>query len=487
MSQFLKHLSFLVLSAFIVLLYLYNLDGVGMLDTDEPRYAAIGRAMALSGDWVTPKLWGNPWFEKPALLYWLVAVGTSLGFNMDLAPRLPVALLSLAFLGAYFMLLWREFGFGPAGFSTFLLATSAGWLANSNLALTDLPLAAFFGLAIVLALPLVKAETDKRFIRQRMALIGVSLGLATLSKGLVPLVLALPLVWFLRRYWKQWWIGAVAFLLIALPWYGLVIARNGNAFVNEFFWKHHLSRFYSTALQHVQPWWFYVPVLLAAVFPWTPVIAVLFRKDLFTEPRRRMLLGVFLFGVLFFSAPLNKLPGYLLPLLPVLWCVIASIQSEKKCPWDLSRGVLIGCAVLIGFIPIIGMFLPTLLNRSEQMVSIGITSIPFTIMVISLISAFIVRKERALAALIVLCAIAGCLLKRQVYPQLDEQVSVRGTWRRIEQRATSTCGENLHRAWDYGFAYYRGAPFPPCTGGTYDWRLQQKGKTPPVVVPNPSQ
>src|SRR5690349_21895723 len=98
----------------IYLLYFFHLTAAGMLGPDEPRYAAIGREMARSGDWITPRLWGEPWFEKPALLYWMIGIAFRLGLSEDLAPRLGVAVVSVAFLGAFFWLLRREFGLRPA-------------------------------------------------------------------------------------------------------------------------------------------------------------------------------------------------------------------------------------------------------------------------------------------------------------------------------------------------------------------------------------
>ncbi|MFL6465058.1 MAG: ArnT family glycosyltransferase, partial [Bryobacteraceae bacterium] len=243
----------------IAVLYLYNLDGVGVLGPDEPRYAAIGRAMAQTGDLVTPKLWGNSWFEKPPLLYWLTAAGTAFGLGPDLCGRLPVALLSLLFLGLYLLLVRREFGGSVAVISTALLGTSAGWIAFSSFCLTDLPLSVFFSLAVVLALPLLRHEPDARGLNITLGGIGLSLGLAVLAKGLVPIALALPFVWFLRRYWRKWWLAVAACLLAALPWYWAVYARNGFPFIEDFFLKHHFQRLYSASLAHVQPPYYYVP------------------------------------------------------------------------------------------------------------------------------------------------------------------------------------------------------------------------------------
>src|SRR3954470_4351515 len=100
--------------------------------------------MASSGDWITPRLWGQPWFEKPPLLYWMSALGFRLGLGPEWAPRLPVALLAVVFLGFYWWILNREFGCRTAWFAALILATSAGWLASSQIGVTDLPLTATF-------------------------------------------------------------------------------------------------------------------------------------------------------------------------------------------------------------------------------------------------------------------------------------------------------------------------------------------------------
>ncbi|HWF05785.1 MAG TPA: glycosyltransferase family 39 protein, partial [Candidatus Angelobacter sp.] len=322
-----RYLPFATLAFAIAAFYLYQLDGVGVLGPDEPRYTAIGQAMAHTGDLVTPRLWGSPWFEKPPLLYWMTAVGTALGLGPEMAARLPVALLSLAFLVVAFELLRNEFGGEAAGASLLLLATSAGWVAYSQLALTDLPLAVFFSLTVFLSLPLLR-KSPPAAVRGRFLWIGACLGMAMLAKGLVPLVLFVPAVWFLRRWWRHWWLAVLACVLVAGPWYVGVYAVNGKPFLEDFFWKQHFQRLYSTALQHVQPWYYYVPVLLGGLFPWTPLFAFLVRRAKPDEnrwdTRRLFLLATAGFGFLFFSLSLNKLPGYLIPLIPSLFVLLGS-------------------------------------------------------------------------------------------------------------------------------------------------------------------
>src|SRR6516164_6146652 len=113
------------------LLYFFRLGGIGLIGPDEPRYAAIGREMARSDDWITPRLWGQPWFEKPVLTYWFTGAAFRLGFSEDLAPRVPVALLSIAFLVFFQQVVARAFGALAGWSAAAILSTSAAWLGYS--------------------------------------------------------------------------------------------------------------------------------------------------------------------------------------------------------------------------------------------------------------------------------------------------------------------------------------------------------------------
>ena len=321
----------------VVLLYfllLFALTGSGLLGPDEPRYASIGREMALSGDWITPRLWGEPWFEKPVLLYWMTGAAFKAGLGEDLALVCQwrySAWRFWCFISAY----WRgNSALARPGTPPSPLATSAGWLAFSQIGVTDLPMTAAFAAAMLLSIPWI-TNGNRRLLIPAGALLGV----AVLAKGLVPLILAVPLLWMGRKRLLELPRLGVGLVVVAVPWYLLCTLRNGLPFLEEFFWKHHFQRFSNDALQHVQPIWFYIPVLLAGLVPWTPLLVLLFKRRLYQDQRVRFLLLWFAFGFVFLSISVNKLPGYLLPLLPAL-CALDGTGSggSEKCPVDTGWG-----------------------------------------------------------------------------------------------------------------------------------------------------
>jgi 4-amino-4-deoxy-L-arabinose transferase-like glycosyltransferase len=472
----------LILAAAISGLYLFHLDGVGLLGPDEPRYAAIGRAMAENGDLITPRLWGSPWFEKPPLLYWMVAAGTGSGLNPDLAARLPVALLSLAFLVTAFFLLRHEFDLEAATISTALLATSAGWITFSGLCSTDLPLAVWFSFAVLLALPLMRSGPKLQLSRWRFVLIGVCFGFAMLAKGLVPLALCVPFLWFLRRFWRNWWLAFLSLAMVAGPWYIAVYVYNGNQFLQDFFWRHHVQRLYSESLHHVQPWYFYFPVLLAGLFPWTPLVGLLASGQAWRDDRRRFLAAVFCFGFLLFSISLNKLPGYLLPLLPALF-VLLGLQFERLGAFRTRRLWLLPCALLISVIPTLASALPRWLGVWRfSLLPIGsFTTADLFYIAVPVAALFLARRSWAIVLLLVCISCEGIYLKDTVYPVLDREVSARGLWRDIKPLPGTVCDAGLTREWQYGLAFYRGSPLPSCQTGKFDLVLRPLPHGPPIV------
>ena len=456
-----RRLVVLAVLGLAIALYLYNLTSMGMVGPDEPRYADVGRAMAESGDWVTPRLWGQPWFEKPALLYWMTASAFSLGLGPDLAPRLPVALLSLAFLAFFWWRLQIEWDARVAAYSTAMLATSAGWLTYSHVAVTDLPLAAFFSAAVLLALPWAQGRGHA----WETIAAAACLGLAVLAKGLVPLVLFFPVL-FLgpSPRWRSLvrWLEPApvsAFLIFALPWYILCVLRNGNDFVQVFFVQQQFSRFSSPALQHVQPWWFYIPVFLLLLFPWFPILALTPRalQRSAQDSCVRMLAIVVAFGFVFFSASLNKLPGYLLPLLPPA-CILMGVGLSRASRPAMA---VIAPLALLGVLPAMARIAPAALGGG----GLHAAQIPWAALLIALAGTGVAATALALAAgprafPIASLAIAAAFFWFQLatFRAFDAAASARPVWLARHPR----CAPRVSRALLYGLYYYSQQQLPDC-------------------------
>jgi len=464
-------------------LYFYRLSAFGLLGPDEPRYASIAREMARSGDWVTPRLWGSPWFEKPALTYWLSGAGFRLGLGPELAPRLPVALLATCFLVFFWWIVKREFGCLEAGIATLILGTCGEWIGLSQVGTTDLPMTATFSAAMLLALPWL-ARREARFLPAASAL----LGLAVLAQGLLPLVLATPLLaaaWWFRRQAAGPDASAPAlgdlirprvlapFLVAALPWYALCYLRNGNPFLVEFIWRQQIGRFFSSELQHGQPWWYYAPVLAGAFLPWTAALPMLARREAYRDRRRLFLALWFLFGFVFFSVSRNKLGGYLLPLLPPLALLAGLAIAEAKD----ARGWLAACALLLIAYPVTFQVLPDALawglSRAPRPEFHWSWLLPGA--AAALVWMLAARGKRAGAVAVVALGVgAGVFCVKQFEAaRVDELASVRDLWSHIKGQAGDICYGDIRRDSIYGLKYYAGAELPDCSAQPRPLQLVQ--------------
>ncbi len=442
-------------------MYLSSLGRVGFLGPDEPRYASIGREMAHSGDWITPRLDGSAWFEKPPLLYWLTGAGRKIHLSDEWAARLPLALISLAFLWFFHRTLAREFSPRVALAATGILATAAGWVAYSFAAVTDLPMSAALGAAMLIGI-FGPSAIPSRARQTKMLGIwaGALLGLAVLAKAFVPLVLIAPVLLVARRM-RVAMIASCA--VIAAPWYILCELRNGPVFWNDIFWKQQVERFLHPTLDHPQAFWFYLPVLLAGLFPWTPLAGLLFRPRTYKDERIRFLMFWLLFALVFFSAAQNKLPGYVLPLLPVLAIVLA--QALDKTP---AAGWWIGaCVVLLIAAPAIASYLPDALLSGGSSTHFPFARLmygwPFALAAAGVLwLAWLGKREQAMvvAALASLTAIG--YFKFAVLPVLDQQYSVRGFVHANSGQIQEACLKEVRRDWAYGLNYYAGQPLPQC-------------------------
>jgi 4-amino-4-deoxy-L-arabinose transferase-like glycosyltransferase len=293
---------------------------------------------------------------------------------------------------------------------------------------------------------------------------GVLLGLAVLAKGLVPLVLFLPAVWFLRHRFRSLLVIFAAASVIALPWYAAVTWINGPSFLQEFFWKHHVERFMTGALLHERPFWFYIPMLLAGLFPWSPLLLVTFSKSIYRDPRARFLAAWFAWGFVFFSLSRNKLPGYLLPLLPPMAALLGLAISRTPARAAKMVALIAASAAMLWFIPAIQDLLPEALLHGfshAQFHSPLAWILPE--LALTLACGFLERAAHRGSAIALISTVIVLSVARFVtvtYPQLDQTVSPRSFW--ISHAGSITCSSNDNRSWRYGLNYYAGHDVPDC-------------------------
>lgn len=440
-------------------LYLFALGAVGFIAPDEPRYASVGREMATSHDLVTPRLDGRPWFEKPPLIYWMIAAGRAVGrltgAGDEWSARLPVALTSLVFLVFFNATIAREFSRRIALFATLILATSAGWITYSSAAVTDLPMSAALTAAMLIAM------FDTRPTRGYLA--GALLGLAVLAKAFVPLVLFVPAFLISRRKRLTMLAGCI---VVAAPWHLAAWARNGSAFWQDYLWKQQVLRFFSLSLRHGQPFWFYVPVILAGLFPWTALAGLLLRPRTFEDVRVRFLTAWLLWALVFFSAARNKLPGYALPLLPALAIVLAVglDRAGENRKWWLAAAAL-PLAAIPAIVPAIPDALLSGISHAPVDWRAIAAGLPFALAAAAAWwLAWRERADLAIAAVTIAAAIGIVYVKVKALPTLDHRVSVRAFWRAHSQSIAKACIEdNVRRQWRYGLEYYAAREFAGCT------------------------
>ena len=419
--------------------------------------------MAHSGDWITPRLWGHAWFEKSPLVYWMTAAATLLGLGPESAPRLPVALTAVGLIVFLYKFLKPRLGCGIAMHSAIMLAGAAGWLAFGSVGVTDVPLAAHFTVCLLLVV-----------FGGPAWLAGIFLGLAALAKGLVPFVLFVPLVWWLyreKRLRELVPIG-IACLLVAGPWYAAVTLRHGHAFFDEFIVKHHFARFSNDSLQHVRPFWFFAPALAGLLLPWTGLLPFVVKG--LKDPRLKFLGGWALFGFVFFSAGRNKLPGYILPLIPVLCILIAAALEDMS--WAKASPIL---AITSGLLVTFGL---EILPELPKLLNDGWTRTPLTAQswhwAAGLLVAFCVWWiAKSGRKTIGLCTVSGLILSGLLWVKFSpiaSDIDHFSSARDVSRTASKDgCVHPADRDLRYGLSYYWGFEVPECNDDTLPKRIRR--------------
>ena len=341
-------------------------NGVRPLDNpDEGRYTEIPREMLESGDWVSPRLNGVLYFEKPPLFYWLQVIALKVGGINETATRFWPA--AFALFGCLITYLGGKSIFGRKSglYAAMVLGTSFLYFALSQIVILDMAVSVLISAGLIVFMVCVrKPPGRKRFILSLSFF--ALLALATLTKGLIGLFIpcSIIFIWALvLNKWKALWpfypvSGIVLFLAIAAPWHYLAWKANPE-FAWFYFVHEHFLRYLTTVHGRFQPFWFFFAILPIALFPWTGFLFRAFVNPLsggwkaVRERSDHLFLIIWaVFVLMFFSASDSKLIPYILPMFPAVALLIGeSLASSKRNPgtMNLKPGiyVFIGMALLL--------------------------------------------------------------------------------------------------------------------------------------------
>ena len=323
-------------------LWFVGLGSRSLISPDEGRYASIALEMARSGDWITPRLNGLIYFEKPVMQYWIgalafLAFGVS-EFSARFWPALS-GFLTLLLVGYTAARLWGR----ESGIRALAIAASMTWVVgNSHFLTLDAGLTFFLTIVLCAVLLAEGAASDAVARRRWIWLAWAAMAGAVLSKGLVGIVIPAGVL-VITSLWRRdaalvrgmhWLSGLLILFALAAPWFVMVSMRN-PIFAQFFFVHEHFTRYLTTVHQRQGAWWYYVPLLLGGMLPWTGALPWLARRSAPESGRRagqaRDLLVVWCaFVLLFFSASGSKLPSYILPMFPALALLAARALRDAQ-------------------------------------------------------------------------------------------------------------------------------------------------------------
>lgn len=383
---------FWLVAIITILIVFFNLGGVPLLDPDEPVYAETPKEMFSFNEFISPRIYGEYWYDKPPMYYWLVAVSYKVFGISEFAARFPSAILAVACTLLVYLSGRRLFNERAAIAGALVLATSIEFFYLGKAAVTDITLLFFLSASLL------------SFIEKKYYPAYLFAGLATLTKGPIGLLFPGGIIFFYllaTRNWSQLKSmkipsGLLLYAAIATPWYIIMYNIHGSIFIDTFLGFHNITRFTSPEHPESVLWYYYIPVLILGFFPWTAIMFQSLWASLtkstyhFSTLLFLNIWAIFIF--IFFTISQTKLVSYILPMYPPLamivgWYIDHLWTSRTKIHytgWALTLSIL---AILFTGAMFIGLkYMPILAN------GIYISSLIFILMAFS-VAYFAWKKE----------------------------------------------------------------------------------------------
>lgn len=328
-----------------------HLGSLPLFDPDEPVYAETAREMLQYQDFISPRIYGAFWYDKPPMYYWLVAGAFKIFGIGEFATRFPSALLAVTGAVVVYLSGRKLFNDRAGLLSALILATSLEYFYLSNAAVTDMTLTFFLTAALL------------SFLHRHYYMFYAWGALAVVTKGPIGLVFCGGIVGLYLVFTGNLGLlkrikvcrGVTLFAVLALPWYLMMYYYHGMAFVDTFLGFHNITRFLQPEHSSGKLWYYYIPVLIFGFFPWTPFMIQAYFAAL-REKGQTQNHGIFLViwtsvVFLFFTLSQTKLVSYILPMYPPL-ALLVGWYFDKA--WrEKDYGVLKGFAGILTMLAVI--------------------------------------------------------------------------------------------------------------------------------------
>ncbi|WP_255348809.1 glycosyltransferase family 39 protein [Pelosinus sp. HCF1] len=413
--------------------YLLFNQAIPITDPVESNYALTAKEMVLTADWVSPRIYGNVWFDKPIFFYWLTALSFELFGFSEWAARLAPALFASAGLVLLYWFIIKTTMRRAALLAVVIMGTSFEYILLSKLVITDMVFFVFNCAALgFFYLGYVKMDGTKRWYLAAY----VSMALAVLTKGPVGALLpglVMLLFIMLQRNWtelKAMFLptGVVLFVVVALPWYAAMYTLHGTEFIDNFFGVHNYLR--ATVSEHPKDnvSYYYLAVFMLSMLPWSALaVKALIQgcKDLRSQ-KSPLLLFLFLWIAVYFGFYSLMATKYLTYTFPILFpvAILTATQLEQMITQDKAAEIFcwIGVPVaLLMFVYIIAAY--RYLAGGE--LSLAIVSL----LLLLVFSAWRSRNRTAVDVLKLLCLCqlgSYIILSLFIFPTIAESRSGKG-------------------------------------------------------------
>lgn len=452
----------LIVAVAAVFIILFGIGGTPLLDPDEPVYAETAREMLQTGDFLSPRIFGDFWYDKPPMYYWLVAMAQFVFGDNEFAARFPAAIMACGTSVMLYVAGTKLFNERAGFWSALILSSCVQFFYLGKAAVTDTTLLFFMTGALF------------SFIHKRYWLMYVCMALATVTKGPIGIVFPGAIIFLyllfmgqLREILRMHVIrGLLLYFVIAAPWYYAMYTVHGMEFINTFLGFHNITRFTTAEHANRVTFWYYIPVIILGLFPWTGMLLQAIKASIqdsrIDDMRNLMFLHIWwLFVLLFFTICKTKLVSYILPMFPALALIIGWNISRMLAKlrhnttfygWAVGSGIMF---TLLGVGWIIGaQYLP---EAAFSLIMLGVLTL---LLGVAAIFALVYYRDIQLSAWlhVMVGVVTMCVAFAFVLPVIADRFSVKtmsGVYKTECQADTPIYVDKFLRP---GFMFYAGKP-----------------------------